>query len=194
MLVGNEAMGRMSALVGDKGTYANTGAYGGPTQFDPNSVNLAADPGVAYRLEQSQNALDTSAAGQGALFSGSQQKALQANAQNLASQEYNNAFTRAQDTFSGNFQRGQSVFNAQQTQQNFQQQQKAQDLARLMGIGESAAANLVAANTNLTAQQIAANNMAGAGKAAGDAALGTTMASLGGTLSSAGMDIGKAMA
>lgn len=194
LLVGQDAMGRLSQLVGDKGTYSNTGAYGGPTQFDPNSVNLAADPGVAYRLQQSQKALDTSAAGQGALFSGAQQKALQENAQNLASQEYANAFNRAQDTFSGNFQRGQSVFNAQQQQQNFQQQQKAQDLARLMGVSTEAAAQLVAANTNLTASQIAANNMEGAGKAAGAAAFGTTMANLGGTLSSAGLDIGKAMA
>lgn len=64
----------------------NAGRFGG--------VNMEEDPGVAYRMEQSNNALDQSAISRGNIFSGAHAKALQANAQDLTSQEFNNAYNR----------------------------------------------------------------------------------------------------
>jgi hypothetical protein len=56
---------------------------------------LANDPGVQFRQEEARKALEASAAARGGLLSGSTLAALQRQGQDLASQEYGNAWQRA---------------------------------------------------------------------------------------------------
>ncbi len=55
-----------------------------------------ADPGYAFRLSEGQKALDRTAAARGGLLSGSALKAATRYGQDMASQEYTNAFNRYQ--------------------------------------------------------------------------------------------------
>ena len=55
-----------------------------------------ADPGYAFRMSEGLKALDRTAASRGGLFSGSALKGAQRYGQDLASQEYQNAFNRYQ--------------------------------------------------------------------------------------------------
>lgn len=56
--------------------------------------NFKADPGYQFRLDQGLQAMDRSAAARGGLQSGAALKGAQQYGQNLASNEYNNAFNR----------------------------------------------------------------------------------------------------
>lgn len=56
--------------------------------------NFQTDPGYEFRKSQGIEALDQSAAGDGSLFSGGQQKELMEYGQNLASDEYQNVYDR----------------------------------------------------------------------------------------------------
>ena len=56
---------------------------------------LANDPGVQFRQDEARKALEGSAAARGDLLSGQNLKALQSRSQDLASQEYGNAWNRA---------------------------------------------------------------------------------------------------
>ena len=56
---------------------------------------LANDPGVQFRQDEARKALEGSAAARGDLLSGGNLKALQSRSQDLASQEYGNAWNRA---------------------------------------------------------------------------------------------------
>ena len=62
-------------------------------------VNMNEDPGMAFRMQQGQKALDASAANAGNLHSGAQQKALLAYGQNQGSQEFGNAYNRQYGQF-----------------------------------------------------------------------------------------------
>lgn len=65
------------------------------TYDDPTlSIDQFYDPSMEYRLQAGVSALDASAANRGALRSGAQQKELEAYGQNLASEEYANAYNR----------------------------------------------------------------------------------------------------
>lgn len=57
-------------------------------------TNFTADPGYAFRLSEGMKALERSAAARGGLLSGTTMKGLQRYGQDLASQEYQNAFNR----------------------------------------------------------------------------------------------------
>lgn len=65
------------------------GSLGGP-------VNLEEDPGYQFRLEQGEQAINRAASAAGGRHGGKTLKALQAHGQGLASQEYDNAFSRQQ--------------------------------------------------------------------------------------------------
>ena len=97
------------------------------------------DPSYQFRLQQGQNAIQSSAAAQGGLLSGATLKALQNYGQESASQEYSNAYNR---------------FNADQTN-------RYNRLSNLVGIGQNAAAQVGNAGAQ-TAQAVANNTMAGA--------------------------------
>lgn len=57
-------------------------------------TNFTVDPGYAFRLSEGMKALERSAAARGGLLSGATMKGLQRYGQDLASQEYQNAFNR----------------------------------------------------------------------------------------------------
>lgn len=97
------------------------------------------DPSYQFRLQQGQNAIQSSAAAQGGLLSGATLKALQNYGQESASQEYGNAYNR---------------FNADQTN-------RYNRLSNLVGVGQNAAAQVGNAGAQ-TAQAVANNTMAGA--------------------------------
>jgi hypothetical protein len=83
---------------------------------------LANDPGVQFRLDRARNALEGSAAARGSALSGPALMALQEQGQDLASQEYGNAWQRA----------------AQQAQmrEGWQQQATAQNFGQAMSAAQ----------------------------------------------------------
>lgn len=101
--------------------------------------DIYSDPSYQFRLQQGQDAIQSSAAAQGGLLSGATLKALQGYGQDMASQEYSNAYNR---------------FNADQTN-------RYNRLSNLVGIGQNAAAQVGNAGAQ-TSQAIANNTMQGA--------------------------------
>jgi len=86
----NELM-RLLGIGGDE----TAGDYGMLTrQFRPEDMQM--DPGYQFRLAEGMKALERSAAARGGLLSGSALRGTQRFGQDLASQEYMNAFNRAQ--------------------------------------------------------------------------------------------------
>jgi len=86
----NELM-RLLGIGGD----ASAADYGMLTRgYRPEDLQI--DPGYAFRLSESQKALERSAAARGGLLSGSILQGTLDRSQTLASQEYQNAFNRAQ--------------------------------------------------------------------------------------------------
>lgn len=101
--------------------------------------DIYSDPSYQFRLQQGQDAIQSSAAAQGSLLSGATLKALQNYGQESASQEYSNAYNR---------------FNADQTN-------RYNRLSNLVGVGQNAAAQVGNAGAQ-TAQAVANNTMQGA--------------------------------
>lgn len=107
-----------------------------------------ADPGYAFRLSEGQKALDRSAAARGGLISGGAMKAATRFGQDMASQEYTNAFNRYQT------ERGAAL----------------QPLQSLAGIGQSATNQVGAAGQNYATN--AGNAYGAAGQAAASGYMG----------------------
>jgi hypothetical protein len=95
----------------------------------PTLADITRDPAYQRRLEQGQRALETSAAARGTLRTGATLRGLAEYGQNLASEEYQNAYQRqrgeyemgqqqARAAYDADVQRRQDAFNARQ--QNFQ--------------------------------------------------------------------------
>ena len=101
--------------------------------------DIYSDPSYQFRLQQGQDAIQSSAAAKGGLLTGATLKALQNYGQESASQEYSNVYNR---------------FNADQTN-------RYNRLSNLVGIGQNAAAQVGNAGAQ-TAQAVANNTMAGA--------------------------------
>jgi len=62
--------------------------------FEVGDIDVTKDPGYQFRMDQGVEALDKSAAARGRLLSGAQQKGVTDYSQNVASQEYANAYAR----------------------------------------------------------------------------------------------------
>ena len=158
---GNDALTQLMGKMQPNGFFNQT--YSGQDIYD--------DPSYQFRVNQGNNAIQSSAAAQGGLLSGATLKALQNYGQESASQEYQNAYNR---------------FNADQTNQYNR-------LSNLVGIGQNAAAQTGNAGTQ-TAQAIANNTMQGANsQAAGTIAAGNKQANAFGALLSGGLMAGKFM-
>lgn len=99
---GTANLNQLNTLLGIGG---NTGAadYGRFKTADFTPANFAAnqDPGYGFRMSEGLKAVDRQAAARGGLISGNALKASQAFGQDMASQEYQNAFNRFQ-TIRGN--------------------------------------------------------------------------------------------
>jgi hypothetical protein len=122
-------------------------------------VDLTQDPGYAFRLSEGMKALERSAAARGNLLSGGTLKGIQRYGQDLASQEYQNAYNRALTQYNAATQREATGYNR---------------LAALAGVGQTAAGQQASALTGMGGAigQTAANlgNLyMGAGQAAGQA-------------------------
>lgn len=100
-------------------------------------ADFEADPGYNFRLKEGINALDSSAAARGGLFSGAQAKALTRYGQDVGSSEYANAYNRYQSEY-------QNEFNRYQTNQS----NRYNRLASMAGLGQTANNALQAAGTN----------------------------------------------
>jgi hypothetical protein len=124
--------------------------------------DIYSDPSYQFRLQQGQDAIQSSAAAQGGLLSGATLKALQNYGQQSASQEYSNAYNR---------------FNADQTN-------RYNRLSNIIGMGQNAAAQTGNAGMQ-TGQAVANNTMAGANSiAAGQVASANNWASTANNLGS----------
>lgn len=116
--------------------------------------DIYSDPSYQFRLNEGLDAVQSGAAAQGGLLSGATLKALQGYGQDMASQEYQNAYNR---------------FNADQTN-------RYNRLSNIVGLGQNAAAQQGNAGAQ-TAQAVANNTMAGANaQAAGQIAAGNKTA------------------
>jgi hypothetical protein len=172
-----------------------------PSQFKPEAqyalpkaftgqVNLQADPGYQFRLSEGLKALDRQAAARGGLISGSALKAAQRYGQDMASQEYGQAYNRALTEYGAGVDRSAAGYGRNLTEYGLDvdrsQNQYARELdaynARLnlsntaynrlagqAGIGQTATSQLAGA-----AGQTGANisNIIGAGAAGQAAAIG----------------------
>lgn len=106
------------------------------------------DPSYNWRYQQGQRALEAGAAAHGGMFTAGQQAALQNYGQNMASQEYNNAFNRYQTDINNRFNRESTLANN----------------------GQNAGANLGAAGQNFATNN--SNLWTGFGQTAGANAMG----------------------
>lgn len=84
----------------DPGEYAGQRDIGAYQEFDPRSVT--ADPGYAFRQQQGLNAINNAASARGMRLSSATMQALAKYGQNLASEEYGNAYARARNAYEGN--------------------------------------------------------------------------------------------
>lgn len=107
--------------------------------------DFRADPGYAFRQSESLKALERSAAARGNLLSGSTMKGIQRFGQDLASQEYQNAFNRFQ----------------------IERAARLNPLQSLMGSGQSAANVMTSAAGNLGQGLANAELAAGQARASG---------------------------
>lgn len=97
----------------------------GGMKFDPSKVQT--DPGYAFREKQGMNALQNSAMARGGMMSGNTIKAAQDYGQNLASQEYGNAYNRSFNEYSNELSNMSKVFDWSQGQVDKFQGMKMQD-------------------------------------------------------------------
>ena len=104
LAAGTGAVNRLGA-----GVMAN-GEFGSTMPFDF-KYDANADPGTAFRMSEGVKALDRSAASRGGLLSGATLRGVERYAQDLGSQEYNNAFNRYTTGFNANVGERNQLFN-----------------------------------------------------------------------------------
>lgn len=147
------------------GMYANgyqaapdlmVGNYQDPGDFTMEKFQQ--DPGYAFRMSEGLKALDRTAAARGGLISGSAMKGAMRYGQDMASQEYQNAFNRynANRTFNSN------LFNANRAYQTGQYNQNRNFNTDLYKMNRSDA--LGALGSLMSSGQNAANQMGAAGQ------------------------------
>lgn len=117
-------------------------------------VDMSEDPGVQYRMQQANAALDASAGAKGQLFSGAQQKALAELNQNLASQEYQNAYNRQYGQWSDAENAARDQYNTEADRMMNYDQYRMQQLQGLSGQGLSATSGLSGASQNIYGTQL----------------------------------------
>lgn len=121
---GQNALTQINSLMGPGGSLTQ-----GYQQFDPSQVQF--DPGFNYRLNLANQAVQAWGAKTGTFMSGGTGMQLEQNSQNMASQEYQNAYSRALNTYNTN---ANTFYQNQANQFN--------RLATQAGAGQSAATSL----------------------------------------------------
>lgn len=125
--------------------------------------DFEADPGYAFRQSEGQKAIERGAAARGGLLSGSAMKGIQRFGQDLASQEYGNAYNRFQSNQANQFNRLASISGIGQTANNALQQAGSQFANAMTGISANNAANQ--GNAMMAASNARASGYAGIGNA-----------------------------
>jgi hypothetical protein len=125
------------------------------------------DPGYAFRMSEGMKALERSAAARGGLLSGAQMKGVQRYGQDLASQEYQNAFQRYQTERQARLNPLQSLAGVGQTATQQIGEFGGQTAARMGQAALSGGANV--ANAMIGAGNVRASQYGGIGSALGTA-------------------------
>ena len=125
------------------------------------------DPGYAFRMSEGMKALERSAAARGGLLSGAQMKGVQRYGQDLASQEYQNAFNRYQAERQARLGPLQSLAGVGQTATQQLGEYGGQTAARMGQAALSGGADV--ANAMLGAANVRASQYGGMGNALGTA-------------------------
>ena len=114
---GITAQNRILTLLGLEGGDTSAPDYGKYAR-DFNMADYEADPGYGFRMSEGMKALERSAAARGGLLSGSTLKGVQRFGQDLASQEYLNAFNRYQTNRANQLNPLQSLYGGGQSAAN----------------------------------------------------------------------------
>ena len=157
---GLTAQNRLLSLLGLGGEPTEPG-YGRYAR-DFSMADYEADPGYGFRMSEGMKALERSAAARGGLLSGATLKGLQRFGQDLASQEYQNAFNRYQANRASQLNPLQSLMGAGQTSTNVLSN-AAGDVGRgvagsYMGAGAAQAAGLAGAGQARASGYVGATN------------------------------------
>jgi hypothetical protein len=162
---GLKGQNRLMELLGIGGT-AGAPGYGkyATAEFTPSMFQ--ADPGYAFRMSEGMKALERSAAARGGLLSGATLKGTQRFGQDLASQEYQNAFNRYQAERTGTLNPYQALAGTAQSSANTLGSQAGQYGANVSNIlvsyGSAAQGNIIGAgNAQASGYMGAANAIAG---------------------------------
>ena len=113
---GTAAVGKLGTLLGTSGSASDEG-YGSLLKSF-GAEDFQADPGYAFRQAEGQKALERSAAAKGGLLSGAAAKAIQQRGQDIASDEYTNAYNRFNTNQNNIYNRLAGVANTGQVQAN----------------------------------------------------------------------------
>ena len=143
LAVGNNALAQMQS-----------GAFAQPGPFRFGAGDLVLDPGYEYRLAESEKALKRRQSVGGNLFSGGALTAATRNAQDMASQEFGNAYNRALTGYNADVARSNTGYNR---------------LAGLADVGQTAGTQIGTAGQNYATN--AGNLMVNQGDMYGNAML-----------------------
>jgi len=134
-------------------------------EFTPANFLANQDPGYAFRMSEGMKALERSAAARGGLLSGATLKGTQRYGQDLASQEYQNAFNRYQTQRTNTLNPYASLAGVAQTSANTLGQQAGAYGANVGNIAMAGGAN--AANAQLALGNIRGQQFSNAANALG---------------------------
>lgn len=154
---------QVARVPGSTGGMLQTGLQGGELLRNFGMQDFEADPGYAFRQQQGQQAIERGAAARGGLLSGAALKGAQRFGQDLASQEYGNAFNRFQVNQANRFNRLASIAGIGQTATNALNQAGTNFANAMTGISGQNATNQ--ANAQLAAGQARTSGYQGIGNA-----------------------------
>jgi hypothetical protein len=156
---------RLMELLGIGGTKGAPG-YGRYATAEFGADKFKADPGYAFRMSEGMKALERSAAARGGLLSGATLRGTQRFGQDLASQEYQNAFNRFQAERAGTLNPFQALAGTAQSGANTLGSQAGQmgaNISNALGAyGSAAQSNIIGAGNAM-----ASGYMGGANAIAG---------------------------
>jgi hypothetical protein len=147
---GLKGQNRLLELLGIGGT-ASAPGYGKYATAEFGADKFRTDPGYAFRMSEGMKALERSAAARGGLLSGATLKGTQRFGQDLASQEYQNAFNRYQAERVGTLNPYQALAGVGQSSANTLGQQAG-------AFGNAMASNIIGAGNAQAAGQIGQAN------------------------------------
>jgi len=143
---GLKGQNRLMELLGIGGT-AGAPGYGKYATAEYGADKFKADPGYAFRMSEGMKALERSAAARGGLLSGATLRGTQRYGQDLASQEYQNAFNRYQAERAGTLNPYQALAGTAQSSANVlggQAGQMGSNISNALGAyGSAAQGNII---------------------------------------------------